>query len=76
MVMKELSVYQGCKDFKNLLQSNYYLNNMAISIAQKKYVIYNVLTMYRGTHFEPKIDTKEYEEGKGLNTYPPILEKM
>ena len=32
--------------------------------------------MYRGTHFEPKKDTKEYEEGKGLNTYPPILEKM
>ena len=34
--MKELSVYQDCKDSKNLPQSDYYVNNMALSIAQKE----------------------------------------
>ena len=36
LVMKELSVYKTCKDWNYPLRSDYFEDNMAISIAQKE----------------------------------------
>ena len=36
LVMKELSVYKICKDWNYPLRSDYFEDNMAISIAQKE----------------------------------------